>query len=342
MITTNRCVLVVTNTGLKSEMLKFEAIEEASSIEEAKTVWGNNKTPVIDKDALPVNASYSLLEVTEDMTISDFVEFCHENGFECGEYSTGEVYDTNDDDCFLCRIGNLGGSNRPLRIYNKTVEREADVILYESPHFFVVSEYGSILRGFLMICPKEHILSMAELPDGYFAEYYQTQKDIEFILKQTFGTEKPVSFFEHGSDPSGKSSHKRSVVHAHTHVVWGFELEEKYRNMICLTPCDDIKTARGGKYFSYQNGVDGQLMIGNNPDVYIQRQFPRQVMAETLGLAPGQYNWRNEGFEENVTATLYRIHRFLANNSNSLPERIARNTAGFVKGYPLRDGYRKA
>lgn len=340
-------MLVTSNEEmLKGRLSRYEAVTPINSPNQVESIWKINKTPVILRANLSGKVDYPVLEVPDEVVDTTdtevFVDFAHENGFESGEFITGQKYDTQNDDCFLCRIANREGSTKPLWIYNKDVQREANVIIYESEHFFVVSEYGSIMRGFLMICPKEHILSIAGIPDEYFEEYYQVERDVEFILRGTYGTQRRVSFFEHGSNPSGKSSHKRSVVHAHTHVIYGFELEKKYRDMVCMEPCDDIRKARGGKYFSYRNGADGQLMIVKDPAVYVQRQFPRQVMAEEIGLAPGQYNWRNEGFEENVTATLYRMHCFLMYNYSHIPERIRNNVDGFVKGYALREGYRKA
>ncbi len=350
MITTKQYLLVTSNEERLKKAARYEGIRVVEAVNQTMSVWKLNRMPVIARSMLgpeddEKHKQIPVLEipdcVLDDPDVKAFEKFSHLNGFESGEFMTGEVYDTQHEDCFLCRIGNLNGSKKPLWVYNKTVENEVDVIIMETSHFFVVPELGSIRKGYLMICPKEHILSMAELPDGYFAEYYQIERDIEFILKSTYGFDQPVSFFEHGSDPNGKSSHKRSVVHAHTHLCWGFELSQKYMDMVQMQWHKDLREARGGKYFSYRKNADGELFFVNDPNVYVQRQFPRQVMAEELGLAPGQYNWRHESFSENVTATLYRIHKFLFENFDSLPEHIQREVSGFVKGYALRDDYRK-
>lgn len=345
MITRCRLLLVSSEAG-KDKLAKYEAIVPISSLEEVEEVWGWNKTPVISEQILDDAGRYYFLYVPENIieTIDKepgvFINYCHDHGFECGEYNSGEVFDTNDDDCFLCRIGNLEGSNRPLWVYNKNVKREADIIIYNSEHFFVVAEYGALIRGFLMICPKEHVLSMANLKDEYFEEYFQVEKDVEMILKNTYGSDKPVSFFEHGSDPSGKSSHKRSVVHAHTHVAYGWEMKEKHMKMVQMKETT-LQELRGGKYFSYRKNADGKFMAVNDPNVFIQRQYPRQIIAEEIGLAPGQYNWRTQGFEENVKATYYYLHRYLSENLKELPERVQKACKDFVKAYAMREDYRK-
>lgn len=143
-----------------------------------------------------------------------------------------------------------------------------------------------------------------------------------------------VTFWEHGSGPSGKTSHKKSIVHAHTHVVVDFELKEKYQDMVQLRPCFDITEAKYVHYFSYQEGSKGQLMISMDPSVYIQRQYPRQIMADELGFAPDQYNWRKVKFEENTDATLFHLFRTLKECTD---DRIKERTRGFVEGFSNRD-----
>lgn len=177
---------------------------------------------------------------------------------------------------------------------------------------------------------------MAQMPTGLQKEYSEVMKDTEEILKGAYGNEGVVSFFEHGSNPSGKTSHAKSIVHAHLHVVYGFNLKSKYIKMVKMKTVDDIYEAKAYHYFSYQEGYDGELLIAMDKNVFVQRQYPRQIMAEELGLAPGQYNWRKVKFKENIDATLYNIHYFLKNSKN-ISKRIQTRTYGFLKGYEQRE-----
>ena len=188
-----------------------------------------------------------------------------------------------------------------------------------------------------MIVPKQHILSVAQFYPALMVEYNQVCKDLEYILQGAYPEATCVTFMEHGSAPGGITSHKKSIVHAHTHVVTDFQLSDHHKRMVKLTPIDDISLASETHYFSYQEGSDGQLMICMDSNVYVQRQFPRQVMAEDLKLAPGQYNWRKVGFEENVHATLFHVFNYLKNAE--LPKRIADRTRGFVIGYAKREDH---
>ena len=91
------------------------------------------------------------------------------------------------------------------------------------------------------------------------------------------------------------------------------------------------------KYLSYQEGTQGKLYVVSDPEVYVQRQFPRQVIGELLGIENYRTNWRVESFMENVVKTYEDIWEFLSKKIEFLHPRIRKATEGFVKGYPLRN-----
>lgn len=348
MITKKRVLLVVTNSNALNYFTHFEAISKIDSVKEIESVWRKNKTPICYQHVLEEENTQIPESVEEILDVEyerfldnaeEFIGYCHENGFESGEYRTGKIYDTSTERCFLCELANLRGMQNSLAYYNEHVEKPVDCIIYQSRLFYVVSELGAIKPGYLMIVPKQHILSVAQFPEGFMPEYQQVCADVETILKGAYGKDKMVVFFEHGSGPSGMTSHKKSIVHAHTHVVVDFKIEQKYIDMVQMKPIDDISVAKDTHYFSYQETSCGQLMIAMDPEVYVQRQYPRQIMAEELGLAPGQYNWRNVEFAENVKAQLYNIYRYLVSDDESLNKRILKRTEGFVKGYVAREDF---
>ena len=330
MITRNKVLLITKSTAVAKFVRSFEAVEEINDISQVSRVWENNKTPVILGAA---NVNCPAIYLPEEGFVDDkaFIEFSHENGFECGEMITGIKYDSNQERCILCELASLKGMPTTMETYNRVVDKEVDCIIYSSPRFYVTSELGALI----MIVPKQHILSVAQFYPALMIEYNQVCKDLEYVLKGAYPEASGVTFMEHGSGPSGITSHKKSIVHAHTHVVTDFQLSGHHKRMVKLEPIDDITLANKTHYFSYQEGSDGQLMICMDNNVYVQRQFPRQVMAEDLKLAPGQYNWRKVGFEENVHATLFHVFNYLKNAE--LPKRIADRTRGFVLGYAKRE-----
>ncbi len=334
MITRNKVLLITKSTAVAKFVRSFEAVEEINDVSQISRVWENNKTPVILGAA---NVNCPAIYLPEEGFVDDkaFIEFSHENGFECGEMITGIKYDSNQERCILCELASLKGMPTTMETYNRVVDKEVDCIIYSSPHFYVTSELGALKQGYLMIVPKQHVLSVAQFNAVLMNEYEQVCQDLEYILQGAYPEASGVTFMEHGSGPSGITSHKKSIVHAHTHVVTDFQLSGHHKRMVKLEPIDDITLANKTHYFSYQEGSDGQLMICMDNNVYVQRQFPRQVMAEDLKLAPGQYNWRKVGFEENVHATLFHVFNYLKNAE--LPKRIADRTRGFVLGYAKRE-----
>lgn len=348
MITKKRVLLVVTNKNALNYYTRFEAIAEIHSTCEIESVWRKNKTPICSKEVFEKGGAHVpegthvILEIEHERFLDnaeEFIRFCHENGFESGEYRTGKIYDTSTERCFLCELARYKGMPSSLAYYNEHVEKPVDCIIYQSRQFYVVSELGAIKPGYVMIVPKKHILSVAQFPEGFMAEYQQVCSDVETILKGAYGKDKLVVFFEHGSGPSGMTSHKKSIVHAHTHVVIDFQIKQKYKDMVQMKPIKDISVVKNTHYFSYQETSSGQQMIAMDPEVYVQRQYPRQIMAEELGLAPGQYNWRNVEFAENVKAQLYNFYRYLVSDDETLNPRIIRRTEGFVKGYIAREDF---
>lgn len=341
MITQKKVVLVIPNIDTLKD-INYEAIEVIEDVSRVEDIWRCNKTPaILEKNAAEAISRYPFLVLPAFIFGHEhFINFCHENGIECGEYRSSVKHNTAEDRCFLCAVGkHLDPDGIPyssLAEFNQHTPEVNDVIIYESQNFYVKIEYGCLKKGMLMICPKEHILSAARIPNNQMAEYNQVMKDVEFILKSVYGDE-PVIFFEHGSDPSGFSSHKRSIVHAHTHVAWGITFDQKYKDMVCLKKVESLKSLSETKYFSYQEGATGTLFAVFDPDVYVQRQFPRQIIGLMLGIPNEKTNWRKEAFMDNIIATFDDICAYLAENQKFLSQRIIKATEGFVKGYPLRE-----
>lgn len=338
MLTEERVLLV--GNSQQIERFLFEAIEPIVELSQVEEVWSYNKTPIIMNEFYNSEieakkmTDTKILFVPEELNDSDeFIKFCHVNRFECGETIKTQKFDTRKDECFLCRIGNHTES---MEKFNKTTKRKSDLIIYESDNFFVKVELGCLIPGMLMVNPKQHHYSAARLPTEQFEEYFEVLADTELILKKTYG-DLPVIFFEHGSAPTGFSSHAKSIVHAHTHVAIGCKFDEKYLDMVHLRPINHIAELYKSKYLSYQCGTDGQLLAVNDPRVYVQRQYPRQVIGLMNGIPNALTNWRIEPFEENMKSTFNDILRSL--RADDYCQRIVQRTKGFVEGYPMREDF---
>lgn len=337
MLTKVKLLLVVPRRIISA--LTYEALEEINSLDQVETVWNHNKTPMIETEIyedLNDQNKYLVAHAPEyDYGPEFFTTWCHNLGIECGEFMTGSKYNTFKDRCFLCDAGGHRVAEKVLSSLEFNIQTSIfhDMIIMESTHFFTKVELGCMIKGMLMINPKEHILSAAAINDNLIAEYEQMKKDVEVLLKRTYG-DKPVIFFEHGSNPSGISSHQRSIVHAHTHVAWGVPFPEKYLKMVSLKPISDIRKLRGIKYMSYQEGSTGQLLAVSDPEVYVQRQYPRQVIAELSHIPNQLSNWRVSPFEKEMAETLSDF--YLSLMEQDFPERILQQTEAFIKAFPYR------
>lgn len=335
MITTKRWLLTTSSEDVMKELRRFEAIKEVANSAEREDVYKLNKTPVLftPKDQAEMNYIPELLVIPfEQINPEEFTKWAYHNGFEPGEYCKGIKIDTRVESCVLCSLVKHKGISEDTYVYNNNEKNEVDLIIYESTNFIVVPELGSIKPGYLMIVPKKHqYLSIAQMPEMYMPEYMQVCEDVETILKGAFGINKPVAFFEHGSGPSGITSHEKSIVHAHVHVVIDFELKQKYLDMVQMKPCPDISIAAHTHYFAYKVGARGERVCCYDDEVYVQRQYPRQIMAMEMELAPNLYNWRKTHFVENIHTTLYRIWEYLS--TQQLSYRIEERTHSFVIPY---------
>lgn len=337
---TEKKVLLIADAGLLEQLVRFEALEVITDISEVQNVWSCNKTPVMMREFYAEYTSINIpvINVPNELRdMKDILDFCHGNGFECGEKIEGQKFDTRNDDCFLCRIGNHSESTLE---FNKTAEKISDLIIYESENFFIKIELGCLIPGMIMVNPKQHCYSMARLPEELFNEYYEVMHDAEELLKATYGEDKEVIFFEHGSAPTGYSSHAKSIVHAHTHLAIGCEFPQKYLDAVQLKPIKDIRELYKSKYMSYQVGTKGELLAVNDPRIYVQRQYPRQVIGLLNGIPSELCNWRIEPFEENIKQTFDDLF-FSLNSGKVTNNRILERTNGFVEGYPMRKDFNK-
>ena len=253
--------------------------------------------------------------------LKQFQEIAENCNIDIGDHrsnATKEGPSQNPEDCVFCRY--LAG--HPDH-YQPSI--------YESPNFVVMGNTGHFVLGSLLIIPRKHIMSCAELSPEELYELNDVIKDCKYILKAIFGMD--TLLWENGSGTGGRGKDKSSIVHAHIH----------------MNPCDmdclKVSTEKGitpqninflslpkyqdESYLLIQN-YDLKWYIVSNPELYIPRQYVRQLVAEHIGLPGDLWNWRKYLFLDNVRVTTYMIRDYLITNKDSLPERIFKRTRHFV------------
>lgn len=203
--------------------------------------------------------------------------------------------------------------------------------MYETENFVMMANTGHFTPGSLLIIPRKHIMSCAELNKEQLTELLEVIDDCKYLLREIYGMD--TLLWENGSGCGGHGKDKSSIVHAHIH----------------MNPCDmDVLTVSASKgitpqkiqYYElpkYQEesylliqDYDLQWYIVSNPDLYIPRQYVRQLVAEHIGLPGDLWNWRKYMFLDEVAKTTDTIREYLISHKSTLPERIVARTKHFT------------
>lgn len=252
-----------------------------------------------------------------------FEEIAVKYDIDIGDYiPDGKIKQPTEKDCILCQI--YGERKNP----NK---KPMDMVIYESENFYVCPAKGAMVEGYVMVCPKKHILSCAALPKEQRKELWDVIKDITYLLKEIY--DKEVLMFEHGSGEEGKCKHEKSIVHAHLHILPSdIQMTEDQMKQISAKEISYEELYQYGKvpYFLYIKSKE-KMLIAADPEVYIPRQYARQILAEELGIKGELWNWRKNDFKGKINDTLMDIAEYLKKNNFRLPIRLRERTSDFLK-----------
>lgn len=204
--------------------------------------------------------------------------------------------------------------------------------IYSSEHFFVMTTLGEFVAGYWLIIPYEHVMSNAELDFSTQKELLEVVEDMSYLLNLTYGSSNYL-VWENGTGNSGRGKAKDSVVHAHTHLAPSSLTAEKIEELSGFH-FEKISTKELSKYnlHSYLLVKDSAntWRISNNPDVYIPRQYVRQLLADEYGIPGEQWNWREYPFKELMMQTYYDTADAIRENWAHLPDRIKERTKEHV------------
>jgi ATP adenylyltransferase len=199
-------------------------------------------------------------------------------------------------------------TSHAVRHYSTTRELW-DTPIFETDSFVVVPTVGSLVEGWLLVIPRDRILSFAQLPFSLFSELESLLHDVVRIVEETYG---PVALFEHGpgieASPAGCG-----VNYAHLHIVpTECDLRtgaQEIASNIEWCAMDSIKAictkpSIGSDYWFLQQRYPGstsylgRLRDGNPPS-----QLFRQVIARDIGCA-NAYDWKQNLGEDMIAATV--------------------------------------
>lgn len=253
---------------------------------------------------------------------NQFEKIANSLGLDIGDHksnTSGSTDGPTKKDCAYCQY---------LKGHSLRKERT----VYRSENFFAVPTLGQFITGYLLIIPYQHIMSFGELSAEQLEEFQLVLNDIEYILKLTYPETKDILIWENGSGTSGKGKAKDSVVHAHLHAArTRFLTADRIKNIAGFHFNElgimDLPKFKDHSYLLMREQNKEKWLINNDPNVYIPRQYVRQLLAEEYNITGEAWNWRTHPFEEEMHQTVRDISSALQNNISLLPERIRNNTS---------------
>lgn len=176
--------------------------------------------------------------------------------------------------------------------------------LYETPEFMVFPTLGCFVEGYLLICPKQHVSSIANLSTGSFTGLAQLASRVKEIVAAAYG--EPI-VFEHGMSGCGRIDAGGCIEHAHLHVVPGtIDIEKllaEYSRPEEI-PWSSVAQFAGTSYILGQS-YGGKTWVSAVRDV-LPSQYMRRLVARELGVFEF-WDWRDYPEFDKIDATLARL-----------------------------------
>lgn len=308
------------------------------SLEEMKKVFEKNKSIVCRNDNIPqcllmgtdaisiyatdstmtVLGAKNIINTNQNIQVQ-FMQIAEKYSVDIGDHSSNAtVQGPKKSDCIFCKL--MKGIMEPPR-----------PILYESDNFIVVPGNGAFMEGYIMILPKAHVMSCAELDISQRKEMLEVIADVKYILGSIYKSN--ILVWENGSGSSGKGKPKTSIVHAHIHacpsklnILETTKVTGVPVNKICI---ENLANYSENSYLLICD-YDDQWYISYDSELYIPRQFIRQLIALEHNIAGELWNWREYPFWEEMNKNGDDFLKYVSGNWNNLSPRIRARTEKFV------------
>lgn len=279
---------------------------------------------IVSVDSKSSPSKYTITVTDHDDIIKQFVQIIDDLNVDVGDHksntSKGGTEGPTTQNCAYCKY--LLGDTESVESNERT--------LYRSDNFFVIPTIGQFIKGYLLIIPYQHVMSNGELSDEVLAEFNSVLSDVIKILSITYPDSTGFLVWENGSGSSGAGKAKDSLVHSHVHIapsnltsevieeISGFSFDE-----ISLY---DLKDYKANSYLLVRTPNPNRWKILQTNQIYIPRQYVRQLIGDELGITDNSWNWREYPFYDNMHETLDDIIQALASNKDKLSDRILKNT----------------
>lgn len=336
------------DVNLVLKMLQFKGLTQLTSAETTTrrflAEFKNNKSVVccnvpedLEVAAIEINVINSnstsniqnCINIASDDILDQFLSIVDAYDCDIGDHKSNSSglngTSSSKDYCPYCLYFN--------NYYQSKQFDKSNRIIYQSDNFIVMPTVGEFIKGYLLIIPYAHVMSMAELSPKLREEFLTVLNDVTAILKLTYPVN-DILVWENGTGNGGIGKAKSSIVHSHVHVapskLTANTIQEFHGFPLTKISYDDLYLYGKHSYLLVKGNTNNEWYINDNPDLYIPRQYVRQLIAEEYGFSGDTWNWRTNPFIYLISATCCDIQNALISNWDSLPERIKKNTKGFL------------
>ncbi len=205
-------------------------------------------------------------------------------------------------ECPFCAEFENNGSN----IYAQLMgSRLASRVVYEDEHFGVVPPLGEFMEGGLLVLTRQHMLSLACLPQELYTHLERLMDTISKAVRAQYGVAPLV--FEHGPAPEW-SKGVCCVDHAHLNVfpatveVHARLLPRMNLTIEHLADLRRLRAAEFGYLFVQENDGTRRAYDGE----HVPTQLVRRIITSSLGLAE-RWHWRDYPGLEELLATYHAL-----------------------------------
>jgi len=164
--------------------------------------------------------------------------------------------------------------------------------LEETKNFWIVCDVHPLIKGHILIIPKEHLSCMGEYPEDIYQEFLSLFNKFSDFIKKTYGS---VSSFEHGKIG-------QTVFHSHIHILPfdGLSTQivlEGENNLKLFNDFSYLKSIyeKEGKYLFFSIG-DKKWVVNTNLGA---TRFFRDRFAKALG-NPKRGNWKEMANDKEI------------------------------------------
>ena len=189
----------------------------------------------------------------------------------------------------------------------------AHCVLHETEHFVVIPCVGSACNGYVLIVPKEHVLSIGHLNGKYDAELTALMGQICDYLTGHYGL--PVVAFEHGAE-SFRNRGGACTDHAHVHflpassqvdLVSRTRADFELRRVTDLSSATHAQVAERRRPYLWIREQNETMWICDAPDAL--SQYIRRILLAQLGCAD-EWDWAVFPGSEFIRLTIRQFQEF--------------------------------